>query len=54
MGSRAKKSKKTQSASAEGKKFSKTEDLGYYFLAAIGFLIVALMVVGILGYFKVI
>lgn len=54
MGSRSKKSKKTKEPQSEGKKFSKTEDLGYYFLAAIGLLILALLVVGILGYFQII
>lgn len=54
MGSRSKKPKKTKVHESEGKKFSKTEDLGYYFLAAIGLLILALLVVGILGYFQII
>ena len=54
MGSRSKKPKKTKLQLSQGKKFSKSEDLGYYFLAAIGLVIMALLVVGMLGYFKLI
>lgn len=53
MGKLAKKLKKRKIFTFQRKKNS-SEDIAYYFLAVIGFVIVALVVVGILGFFKII
>jgi hypothetical protein len=53
MGGRSKKSKRRHSLSSK-KKFQISEDIAYYFLAVIGVVIVALIIIGILGFLKII
>jgi hypothetical protein len=54
MGRRSKKSKKRKPLSAKKKKPGKTEDVAYYFLAAIGIVIIALVIATILGFLGII
>ena len=53
MGGHSKKSKKRHLHSSK-KKFQISEDIAYYFLAVIGLVVVVLIIIGILGFLKII
>lgn len=56
MGRRSKKSKKSkqrQLKTGAQKQYSSTENIAYYFLAAIGIIVLISAVIALLGYFKI-
>ncbi len=54
MGRRSKKKKSHKKQQGASKKsYSLTENLGYYFLAAAGLFVLIFIIVGLLGYLKI-